>query len=101
MAHSDDNLDGSYKVMISLNTILTTGHGLLIFSMFVADYDLIIAPIELFITKIKDKLDENSRLWFKRRKPVSNISEAKCHVNASLQIKMEDIKTASEVNKEL
>ena len=88
LAGSDDNLDGSYKVMRSLNIILTTGQGLLIFSMFVVDYDLIIAPIECFLTTNKEKLREHSRNWFK---PDSTVSEAKCNVNKSLQIDMEDI----------
>ena len=98
LAQSDDNLNGSYKVMVSLNIILTTGQGLLIFSMFVVDYDLIIAPIESFITTNKEKLREHYRIWFQRSKTDSNISEAKCYVNKSLQIDIQH--QQPEMNKE-
>ena len=91
LAHSEGNLDGSYKVMVSLNVILTTGQGLLIFSMFVVDYDLIIAPIELFITEKKEEFKEYYRIWFKRGKTESNISGAKCHVDEPEAIVMEEI----------
>ena len=100
LAQSDDKLDGSYKVMVSLNIVLTTGQGLLIFSMFVVDYDLIIAPIEFFISTNKEKLREHCRIWFKRSKPDSNIREAECYINKSLQIDMKDIQhQQSEMNK--
>ena len=91
MAHSEGNLDGSYKVMVSLNVILTTGQGLLIFSMFVVDYDLIIAPIELFITEKKEEFKEYYRIWFKRGKTESIILGAKCHMNEPEAIVMEEI----------
>ena len=65
-------IDGSYKVMVSIDIILTTGQGLLIFSMFIADYDLIVAPVEDFINKIKEKIKELLPKYCKKNKSRTN-----------------------------
>ena len=58
--------------MVSIDIILTTGQGLLIFSMFIADYDLIVAPVEDFINKIKEKIKEILPKYCKKNKSRTN-----------------------------
>ena len=47
---------GTYKVMLSLDVILTTGQGLLIFSIFILDCQYILKPFFTISRKLKNKL---------------------------------------------
>ena len=47
---------GAYKVMLSLNMVLSTGQGLLVFSVFILDCDFILAPIKTAGTWVKEKV---------------------------------------------
>lgn len=58
LTQDEGTIDGSYKVMVSLDTVLTTGQGLLIFSMFIADYELMIAPVEVLINQAIEKIKQ-------------------------------------------
>ena len=47
---------GAYKVMLSLNMILSTGQGLLVFSVFILDCDYILTPVKNAGVWIKEKI---------------------------------------------
>ena len=47
---------GTYKVMLSLDVILTTGQGLIIFSIFILDCQYILKPFFTISRKLKNKL---------------------------------------------
>ena len=47
---------GTYKVMLSLDVILTTGQGLIIFSIFILDCQYILNPFFTISRKLKNKL---------------------------------------------
>ena len=47
---------GAYKVMLSLNMVLSTGQGLLVFSVFILDCEFILAPIKTAGTWVKEKV---------------------------------------------
>ena len=47
---------GAYKVMLSLKVILTTGQGLLIFSVFILDCHYIINPTITLVRKVSEKV---------------------------------------------
>ena len=47
---------GAYRVMLSLNVILTTGQGFLIFSIFILDCHFIINPTISLASKITKKV---------------------------------------------
>ena len=51
---------GTYKVMLSLDVILTTGQGLLIFSIFILDCQYILNPVISVTRKVKKKLSVGS-----------------------------------------
>ena len=47
---------GTYKVILSLDVILTTGQGLLIFSVFILDCHYIINPVISLARKVSQKM---------------------------------------------
>jgi len=47
---------GAYKVMLSLNMVLSTGQGLLVFSIFILDCEYILNPIKAAFSWLKDKI---------------------------------------------
>jgi len=47
---------GAYKVMLSLNMVLSTGQGLLVFSVFILDCDYILSPVNTACTWLKEKV---------------------------------------------
>ena len=51
---------GAYKVMLSLNVILTTGQGILIFSVFILDCHYIINPSITLARKVSKKVSVGS-----------------------------------------
>ena len=46
---------GAYKVMLSLNTVLSTGQGLLVFSVFIIDCEFILKPVKNAFSWAKEK----------------------------------------------
>ena len=64
-------VNGSYKAIYFLYIVLSTGQGAIIFSMFVADYDLIIAPVGLFLVKIKEQITESIKKLICKHKPAT------------------------------
>ena len=51
---------GAYKVMLALNFILTTGQGILIFSVFILDCHYIINPTISLARKVSRKMSVGS-----------------------------------------
>jgi len=48
---------GAYKVMLSLNMILSTGQGLLVFSVFILDFNFILRHVKWACSWLKEKLN--------------------------------------------
>jgi len=47
---------GAYKVMLALNMVLSTGQGLLVFSIFLLDCEYILNPVKTAFTWLKEKV---------------------------------------------
>ena len=48
---------GTYKVMLSLNVVLSTGQGLLVFSVFILDCEFILKPVKDAFSWANEKFD--------------------------------------------
>ena len=47
---------GAYKVMLALNMVLSTGQGLLVFSIFILDCEYILNPVKNAFIWLKEKV---------------------------------------------